>query len=74
MATLVVVKESIKEDLNKITNVVEVALVELVLLEQEIRQVEVEVKDLVSFVVRKAITRQPVPRTQNRKQSLLSNS
>jgi len=69
----VVAKESITDNL-KITNVVEAALVELVSLEQEIRRVEVEVKDLVSSVVRKVITKQPVPRTQNRKPSLPSSS
>jgi hypothetical protein len=50
------------------------APVELVSLEPVTRQVRVVARGPASSVVRKAITRLPVPRTQNRKPNLLSRS
>jgi hypothetical protein len=68
---LVVVEEWIKAT-TEITNAVEATCAEAV---EEVIMARARMpEENVSSVVRKAITRQPVPRTQNRKRSLPSNS
>ena len=68
-----VVKESIKA-MTEITSAVEATCAEAVVVLEAIRQAKVMLEENVSSVVRKAITRQLVPRTQNRKRSLPSSS